>query len=510
MQDRFMSDGSFYPVFLRLTGRRVLLVGGGPVATSKLQGLLDAGASITVVAPEVTPEIHAAPVTLHQRPFAASDLDGVWFVVAAATREVNREVAQAAEARNIFVNAVDDPPNATAYLGGVVRRDGVTVAISTDGRAPALAGLLREALDSLLPRDLDLWMQASVAIRSEWLANGVPMQERRPLLLLRLNELYAERAAAEQMLALEQATASEPAEARVDVEVAESVVVAGSRGLAARSRAEDRSRPRSESSGTRGFVSLVGAGPGDPGLLTQRAVERLAEADLVLYDALVSPEVLPLASHAQKLSVGKRACKPSISQEAINRCLIRAAQRGKRVVRLKCGDPFVFGRGGEEAVALAAAGVPFEVVPGVSSALAAPALTGIPVTHRGLSSSFLVVSGHSETVYQPVLDGLAPQSTTVVVLMGLGHRAAIAARLIERGWSASTPAAVLLSASTPSAESWIGTIGQLASGDALTNAQPGEVPGTLVIGEVVSLAYRLGNVTTSADADTDEAEAREA
>src|SRR5262249_54078191 len=161
-------------------------------------------------------------------------------------------------------------------------------------------------------------------------------------------------------------------------------------------------------------------------------------ADLVLYDALVSPDVLPLAAHAQKLSVGKRACKPSISQEAINRCLIRAAQRGKRVVRLKCGDPFVFGRGGEEALALAAAGIAFEVVPGVSSALAAPALAGIPVTHRGLSSSFMVLSGHSESVYQPLLDAIAPHSTTVVVLMGLGSRARIAASLMARGWSAST------------------------------------------------------------------------
>jgi uroporphyrin-III C-methyltransferase/precorrin-2 dehydrogenase/sirohydrochlorin ferrochelatase len=247
-----------------------------------------------------------------------------------------------------------------------------------------------------------------------------------------------------------------------------------------------------------GFVSLVGAGPGDPELLTQRAVKRLVEADLVLYDALVSPDVLPLATRAQKLSVGKRACKPSISQEAINRCLIRAAQRGKRVVRLKCGDPFVFGRGGEEALALAAAGVPFEVVPGVSSALAAPALTGIPVTHRGLSSSFVVVSGHSESVYQPLLDTLAPQSTTVVVLMGLGQRAKIASRLLARGWSGSTPAAVLLSVATPSAETWIGTLDELAAGEAATHAQPGEVPGTLVIGDVVSLAYRLGDASLTA------------
>jgi uroporphyrin-III C-methyltransferase len=261
-----------------------------------------------------------------------------------------------------------------------------------------------------------------------------------------------------------------------------------------------------------GFVSLVGAGPGDPDLLTVRALKRLAEADLVLYDALVSPDVLPLATHAQKLSVGKRACKPSISQEAINRCLIRAAQRGKRVVRLKCGDPFVFGRGGEEALALAAAGVPFEVVPGVSSALAAPALTGIPVTHRGLSSSFLVVSGHSDSVYQPIIDTLVPQSTTIVVLMGLGSRARLAARLLERGWSPNTPAAVLLSASTPTAETWIGTLSELAAGRAVAHAEPGEVPGTLVIGEVVSLAYRLGlgALSPANTQDVDEEAARRA
>lgn len=174
-----------------------------------------------------------------------------------------------------------------------------------------------------------------------------------------------------------------------------------------------------------GFVSLVGAGPGDPDLLTQRAVRRLAEADLVLYDALVSPEVLPLAVRAQCLSVGKRACKPSISQEAINRCLVRGARRGKRVVRLKCGDPFVFGRGGEEAIALAAAGIPFEVVPGVSSALAAPALAGIPVTHRGMSSSAVVVSGHSPSAYAPILDAVTPHSTTLVVLMGLDRKSVV-------------------------------------------------------------------------------------
>jgi uroporphyrin-III C-methyltransferase / precorrin-2 dehydrogenase / sirohydrochlorin ferrochelatase len=240
-----------------------------------------------------------------------------------------------------------------------------------------------------------------------------------------------------------------------------------------------------------GLVSLVGAGPGDPDLLTQRAVRRLAEADLVLYDALVSPEVRPLAPRAQWISVGKRACKPSISQEAINRCLVRSARRGRRVVRLKCGDPFVFGRGGEEALALAAAGVAFEVVPGVSSALAAPALAGIPVTHRGLSSSFVVVSGHSASTYEPIVDAIAPGSATLVVLMGLRSRAALASHLRDRGWPAGTPAAVLLAAASPAARTWIGTLDELAAGVSIDAEEPGDAPGTIVIGQVVSLAYQL-------------------
>jgi siroheme synthase-like protein len=193
-------SASFFPVFLRLTGRRVLLVGAGPVGASKLQGLLDAGALITVVAPEIVPDIeqaaaaHPAAITLKKRPFEVSDLDGVWYVVAAATPAVNRAVALAAEERQLFVNAVDDPPNATAYLGGVLRRGGVTVAISTDGHAPALAGLLREGLDALLPHELSEWLDEARAVRRKWLADGVPMEERRPLLLQTLNEIYARRA----------------------------------------------------------------------------------------------------------------------------------------------------------------------------------------------------------------------------------------------------------------------------------------------------------------------------
>ncbi len=240
-----------------------------------------------------------------------------------------------------------------------------------------------------------------------------------------------------------------------------------------------------------GFVSLVGAGPGDPELLTLRAVRRLGDADLVLHDALVPRAITDFARQARLLDVGKRAGSPSVDQSAINAVMIRAARRGDRVVRLKGGDPFVLGRGGEEALALARATIPFEIVPGISSALAAPALAGIPVTHRGISASVLVVSGHAPSVFRPLLSRLAPGSTTVVVLMGLANRAAIARSLLESGWSESTPAATIARAGTPSANAVIGTLSSWIE----EPTEEIEGPATLVVGEVVTLRECLSFVT---------------
>ena len=184
-------DGvAVYPTFLRLAGRKVVVVGGGPVAASKLDGLLAAGAQVTVVAPDIGPELDRPGVRLVRKAFEPPDLDGAWWVVAAAPAEVNQAVLAAADARHLWVNAVDDPPNATAYLGGVVRRSDVTVAISTGGRAPALAGLLREAIDAWLPGDLDAWLEAADEARRGWKRDGVPMEQRRPMLLETLNRLY--------------------------------------------------------------------------------------------------------------------------------------------------------------------------------------------------------------------------------------------------------------------------------------------------------------------------------
>jgi uroporphyrin-III C-methyltransferase/precorrin-2 dehydrogenase/sirohydrochlorin ferrochelatase len=438
---------ALHPLFLKLTGRRVVLVGGGKVAAAKLKLLAGTGAELFVVAPELHPEIVASGVLVARRPFVPSDLDGAWLVVAAATPEVNRAVGVEAERRRLFVNAVDDLPVATAFAGGVIRRGGVTVAISTDGRAPALAGLLREGIEALLPEQVAPWLERAEALRAGWKVDRVAMGDRRPRLLLALNELYGHRQPPEEG----------PSPSKVPP--------------------DRRGGPGG------GFVSIVGAGPGDPELLTLKAVRRLEEADLVFYDALVSHEALRHARRAKCFYVGKRAGRPSVKQATIERLLVRAARRGDRVVRLKAGDPFVFGRGGEEAIALAEAGVPYEVIPGISAALAAPALAGIPVTHRGLAAGFTVVSGHVEEAYRPLITSLRPGSSTLVVLMGIGTRARLSELLLQTGWDPATPAAVLLGASTPDAFTWIGTLAGLAA----ASLPDSSAPGTLVIGQVVAL-----------------------
>ncbi len=444
------------PLFLDLEGRRVLLVGGGAVAAAKLQQLMAVRAEVSVVAPEICEAIERAGVPVERRAFRPSDVHNVWLVIAAAIPDVNRRVVEAANVNQVFVNAVDDPANATAFMGGVVRRDGVTVAVSTNGEAPALAGLLRQAIDAVLPRELHVWMREARRQRILWRRAGVAMEARRPLLLDALNDLYKAR------------TSDQPARK-------------------ARSRS---SSIRRAAKPTVGRVVLVGAGPGDPGLLTRRAVAELRSADVVLYDALVDRRVLKLARRAQRFFVGKRAGRRvAMTQQAIHTVMIRAARRGKNVIRLKGGDPFLFGRGGEEAQALLAAGIPLEVVPGVTSAVAAPALAGIPVTHRGLSSALLIVGGHDEEAFTSALEHATPRNMTVVVLMGIARRADLAHRLIARGWSAATPAAIIVDASKPGQSVWLGTLDLLA-GDHMELESDG--PGTIIVGEVVSLASAAG------------------
>ena len=244
-------------------------------------------------------------------------------------------------------------------------------------------------------------------------------------------------------------------------------------------------------SGVVGSVSLVGAGPGDPELWTVRGLQRVQEADLVLYDALIDAAALRRLTDARCFCVGKRAGRASVRQETIYRLMIRAAREGKRVVRLKGGDPFVFGRGAEEALELARAGIPCEVVPGVTSAVAAAELAGIPVTHRGLSSGFLVIAGHAGESFDAALNAVHPNSLTLILMMGVAVREVIARRLQEHGWTADSLAALVCGASTPDEWVWTGRLKDVGS------AMPPEgVPGVMVVGEVVQIREALRTART--------------
>ena len=366
-----------FPAFLKLAGRQVVLVGGGPVALAKFAiaargGRAGDGGGARGAA-RAARAGRRRPVQVRARPFVPADLDGAWFVVAAAPPEVNRQVQAAAEARCLFVNAVDDPAAATAYSAAVIRRGPVTVAFSTGGAAPALAGLIREGLESLLPEELDRWGEAALAARAGWKAEALPMAARRPRLL----------------------RGAEPA----------------LRGSAVMT----------------GRVSLVGAGPGDADLLTVRAQRRLGEADLVLFDALAAPELRALAPEARWFYVGKRAGRdvdgPGGDQPPDDPRgppgQRRGPAEGRRPIRARPRR-----RGGAGAGRRPAS--PSRSSPGSRARWPRPALAGIPVTHRGLASAFVVLSGHAASAYGPVIDGLNPGAVTVVVLMGLcragGHR----------------------------------------------------------------------------------------
>lgn len=233
-----------------------------------------------------------------------------------------------------------------------------------------------------------------------------------------------------------------------------------------------------------GHVSLVGAGPGDPTLLTRKAATALRRADLVLYDALVDDRVVSVARRAQRFFVGKRAGRHALTQQEIQRVLVSQARRGRRIVRLKGGDPFVFGRGAEEAQALERAGIPYDVVPGVSSAIAAPGSAGIPLTHRDHASAFVVVSGHDTDIFSTAIAALKPNGVTVVILMGFARRAELTTQLVKAGWDVATPAAIVGNATLPSEQTWRGTLGEVAAGRASLDT---DGPAVVVIGAVAAL-----------------------
>ncbi|MFE9189215.1 uroporphyrinogen-III C-methyltransferase [Micromonospora sp. NPDC007208] len=410
-----------YPLGLRLHGRRVVVVGGGAVATRRVPALLDAGADVLLVAPELTPALRARADAgrLHwvQRRFVPEDLDGAWLVQVAIDDPVAAaSVSAVAAERRIFCVRADDRTAATAWTPAVTRHGPVTVAV-LGGGDPRRAMTVRDAIRDLL------------AVRLA--PDGTAPTQSGP------------------------------------------EAVTGATGATGGRQS--------------GRVALVGAGPGDPELITVKGWRLLTEADVVVADRLVPGLLLDeLRPDVELVDASKIPYGPSRAQEEINQILVDRARAGAFVVRLKGGDPYVFGRGGEELLACAAAGVPVTVVPGVTSSIAAPAAAGIPVTHRGVAHEFTVVSGHLAPDSPASLvrwDALAGLHGTLVILMGLKNLAAITATLIAHGRSPQTPAAVVQEATTGTQRVLRSTLGEVAAAALTAELRP---PAVVVVGDVVN------------------------
>ncbi|HEV8304556.1 MAG TPA: siroheme synthase CysG [Gemmatimonadales bacterium] len=427
---------TLYPAFLVLRERRCVVVGGGAVAEQKVTGLLEAGARVTVVSPAVSPRLDelaaAGAIAIRRRPYRRGDLAGAFLAIAATDdRAVNRHVWTEAEAAGVLLNAVDDAPHCSFVAPAVHRQGDLAVAVSTAGKSPALAVRLRDRIAGL--------------VGPEYGALLDHLGDLRPEVARRIRDPRAR--------------------TRFWYRLVDRLMPDGLRAPAV---------PRG--GGARGVVYLVGAGPGDPGLITRRGLEILRTADVIVYDRLVHPDLLREAPERAE----RRAHAPP--QEAVNALLIERARAGRVVVRLKGGDPFVFGRGGEEARALQAAGVRHEVVPGVTSVVAAPAAAGIPLTDRSYGSAFAVVTGRQGDA-APDLDWAAlARLPALVVVMGLRALPEIAARLMRHGVPGDRPAAVIASATLPNQRTVVGTLAGIADQAKQAGLGP---PATLVVGEVV-------------------------
>jgi uroporphyrin-III C-methyltransferase/precorrin-2 dehydrogenase/sirohydrochlorin ferrochelatase len=470
---------NYFPLFFDLRGQKVLVVGAGAVALRKVQLLERAEAAITVVAPQAAPELaqRAADgaLELRLREFASEDLEGARLVIVATSRRaVNRWVASLAEARGIPVNVVDDRKASRVIVPAIIDRDPVIVAVSTAGTSPVLARRLRERLEALLPRRIGLW--------AAWLA-GMRAAARR-----RIPSADARRRYFEMLV-------DGPAERRfVDGDER------GAHRIAQRLMGSVSAAPAGE-------VALVGAGPGDPELLTLKALRTLQDADVILHDRLVPAAVLDYARRdAERICVGKAAGSAGTSQQAINDLLIDHARRGRRVVRLKGGDPFIFGRGGEELEALARAGIAFSVVPGISAANGCAAYAGIPLTHRDHAHSVSFVAGHGEETgaeparAEPDWASLARPGATAVFYMGLARLEHIVARLMRNGAPAERPAALIAQGTTAEQQVVAATLGTICTEAA---ARRIESPALLVVGEVAALHASLAWFGQSPAADSE-------
>ena len=452
----------YLPLFLQLRSQPVLVVGGGRVAVRKVDLLRRSGARVTVVAPELRQELRelAASGAIQHIParFAADHLEGATLVVAATNdHEVNVSVSSAARARRLPVNVVDDPTLSTFIFPAIVDRSPIIVAVSSGGESPVLARRVREQIESVLPEKLGA-LARFMGERRKAVQHALGILARRPFWERIVSGVVGTR-----VLAGDEAGAEKAFESELRTSHLTTAPVTGRNGL--------------------GEVYLIGAGPGDPDLLTLRALQLLQQADVVLYDRLVPDAVLERSRRdAERVFVGKEKGCAQV-QERIHELLVHYASKGLRVARLKGGDPFVFGRGGEEIEVLTRHGIPYISVPGITAALGAAAYAGIPLTHRRLAQSVTFVAGH--VLDDESLDwrALAGSRQTVVFYMGVAHLDHIVTQLRGAGATADHPAAIVERATLPEQRTLRATLGTITE---LARAEKVTAPALLIIGEVTS------------------------
>jgi uroporphyrin-III C-methyltransferase/precorrin-2 dehydrogenase/sirohydrochlorin ferrochelatase len=452
----------FLPLFLNVRDRLCVIIGGGEVAARKVELLCRAQARVLVVSPSLSDSLQELArqggITVASRTYRENDLEGAVLAVAATDNpEVNRIVAAAAKARGIPVNVVDDPELGTYIVPSIIDRSPIVAAVSTGGASPVVARLVRARLESLIPAGYGRLAELAARFRDR-VKTAIPQAAVRKRFWYRvLQGGIAERAFAGQMA---------EAEARLEEELG-----------------------RTENAAM-GEVYLVGAGPGDPDLLTFRALRLMQQADVVVYDRLVAKAILDMSPpEAQRIYVGKERDNHAMRQEEINQLLADLAKQGKRVVRLKGGDPFIFGRGGEEIDTLADQGVPFQVVPGVTAAAGCAAYSGIPLTHRDCAQSVTFVTGHlKDGTINLNWTQLAQPNQTVVFYMGLKGMDVIARELQAHGVRADMPAALVQQGTTHKQRVFTGTLASLP--EIVEREQP-KPPTLIIVGEVVKLREKL-------------------
>jgi uroporphyrin-III C-methyltransferase/precorrin-2 dehydrogenase/sirohydrochlorin ferrochelatase len=449
----------FLPVFLNIKGKPCLVVGGGEVAKRKAGVLLEAGAKVLVVAPQIDPALSEQQdiecIVAH---FDAQHLDGVTLVIAATNdRSVNQQVSELARARNVQVNVVDDPELCSFIMPAILDRSPLMVAFSSGGASPVLTRLMRGKLETIIPQNY-----SRLAAFAERFRELVKTRVTNPAKRRIFWENTLEGVVAEKVLSGDEDTAEAMLQQML----------------------------QNEDNIQRGEVYLVGAGPGDPDLLTFRALRLMQKADVVVYDNLVSKKIVEMTRRdAQRIFVGKKRDDHTLPQEEINKLLVRLAKEGKRVLRLKGGDPFIFGRGGEEIETLAEDGIPFQVVPGITAASGVASYAGIPLTHRDYAQSCIFVTGHlKDGTMNLDWEALARPKQTVVVYMGLHGLDTLCRELIKHGLPGITPIAIVQQGTTQNQRVVIGTLATLPQNPEVAQLQ---APTLIIVGGVVSLREKL-------------------